>query len=137
MEEHGRNVSIAGLVTGRQLPGTASGVTFVTLEDEFGNLNVVVWRDLAERAEKSLRKGSLCYVSGKISTRKYTDKDGNERQVTDIVADQFRLLEKKEGQGADTRFPDSEPANQRAQTGRPNATEVDVPPSVEGDDLPF
>lgn len=99
--------------------------------------NVVVWRDLAERAEKSLRKGSLCYVSGKISTRKYTDKDGNERQVTDIVADQFRLLEKKEGQGADTRFPDSEPAAQKSQTGRPNATEVDVPPAEEGDDLPF
>ncbi|NWE80378.1 hypothetical protein, partial [Pseudomonas yamanorum] len=36
--EHGRNVSVAGLVTGRQRPGTASGVTFVTLDDEFGNL---------------------------------------------------------------------------------------------------
>lgn len=99
--------------------------------------NVVVWSDMAERAEKSLRKGALCYVSGKISTRKYTDKDGIERQVTDIVADQFRLLEKKEGQGADNRFPDSEPAAQKSQTGRPNATEVDVPPAAEGDDLPF
>ena len=47
--EHGRPVSVAGLVTGRQRPGTASGVTFVTLEDEFGNVNVVVWRELAGR----------------------------------------------------------------------------------------
>jgi error-prone DNA polymerase len=51
--EHGRPVSVAGLVTGRQRPATASGVTFVTLEDEFGNVNVVVWRDLAERQRRS------------------------------------------------------------------------------------
>ena len=39
---------LAGLVVGRQRPQTASGVIFVTLEDEFGMVNVVVWHDLAE-----------------------------------------------------------------------------------------
>ncbi|MFQ6557550.1 error-prone DNA polymerase [Pseudomonas sp. Lb2C1-1] len=63
--EHGRNVSVAGLVTGRQRPGTASGVTFVTLEDEFGNLNVVVWRDLAERQRKTLVGSQLLKVDGR------------------------------------------------------------------------
>jgi len=63
--EHGRNVSVAGLVTGRQRPGTASGVTFVTLEDEFGNLNVVVWRDLAERQRKTLVGAQLLRVDGR------------------------------------------------------------------------
>lgn len=63
--EHGRNVSVAGLVTGRQRPGTASGVTFVTLEDEFGNLNVVVWRDLAERQRKTLVGSQLLRVDGR------------------------------------------------------------------------
>lgn len=63
--EHGRNVSVAGLVTGRQRPGTASGVTFVTLEDEFGNLNVVVWRDLAERQRKTLVGAQLLKVDGR------------------------------------------------------------------------
>jgi error-prone DNA polymerase len=63
--EHGRNVSIAGLVTGRQRPGTASGVTFVTLEDEFGNLNVVVWRDLAERQRQALVGSRLLKVDGR------------------------------------------------------------------------
>ena len=43
---HGRLVRAAGLVIGRQRPDTASGVIFVTLEDETGNVNVVVWRDL-------------------------------------------------------------------------------------------
>lgn len=66
--EHGRPVSIAGLVTGRQRPGTASGVTFVTLEDEFGNVNVVVWRDLAERQRKVLMGAQLLKVDGTLET---------------------------------------------------------------------
>ncbi|MFZ2208947.1 MAG: error-prone DNA polymerase, partial [Porticoccaceae bacterium] len=45
----GRFLRIAGLVTGRQRPGTASGVIFLTLEDETGNTNVIVWRDVQER----------------------------------------------------------------------------------------
>ncbi|MCO7610782.1 error-prone DNA polymerase [Pseudomonas chlororaphis] len=64
--EHGRSVSVAGLVTGRQRPGTASGVTFVTLEDEFGNVNVVVWRDLAERQRRVLVGSQLLKVDGTL-----------------------------------------------------------------------
>ncbi|WP_162276441.1 error-prone DNA polymerase [Pseudomonas vancouverensis] len=63
--EHGRPVSVAGLVTGRQRPSTASGVTFVTLEDEFGNVNVVVWRDLAERQRRVLVGSQLLKVDGR------------------------------------------------------------------------
>ena len=66
--------------------------------------NVVVWRDMAERAEKLLKKGMLVFVEGKISYRKYADKDGQERNITDIVASSYRLLEKPEGMG-DNRFP--------------------------------
>jgi error-prone DNA polymerase len=66
--EHGRSVSVAGLVTGRQRPGTASGVTFVTLEDEFGNVNVVVWRDLAERQRRVLVGAQLLKVDGTLET---------------------------------------------------------------------
>ena len=57
--------------------------------------NVVVWRDLAERS-KMLKKGSTVYVEGKISYRKYTDKDGVEKNLTDIVAASFRMLDKRE-----------------------------------------
>ncbi|TFB44460.1 error-prone DNA polymerase [Pseudomonas sp. F01002] len=63
--EHGRPVSVAGLVTGRQRPGTASGVTFVTLEDEFGNVNVIVWRDLADRQRQVLVGSQLLKVDGR------------------------------------------------------------------------
>lgn len=51
-QRHGQPVRVAGLVVGRQRPGTASGVTFVTLEDEYGIVNVVVWRTLAERQRR-------------------------------------------------------------------------------------
>lgn len=103
--------------------------------------NVVVWRELAERAEKMYKKGMLVYVEGKISYRKYTDKDGQERHVTDIIANTVRLLEKIEGAG-DNRFPNSEPAfggnNARANeaVAIPAGAE-DAPPPADGDDLPF
>ena len=61
---HGRQACVTGLVTGRQRPGTASGVTFVTLEDETGMVNVIVWRDLAERQRKELLRSNLMSVYG-------------------------------------------------------------------------
>mgnify|MGYP001012308434 CR=1 FL=1 len=63
--------------------------------------NVVLWRDQAERASKILKKGELCFVEGKVSYRKYTDKDGQERTATDIVANTFRRLDKREAQEAE------------------------------------
>jgi error-prone DNA polymerase len=63
---HGRIVRTAGIVTGRQRPGTASGVVFVTLEDETGNTNVIVWRDLGERQRRELLGSRLMAVYGKV-----------------------------------------------------------------------
>ncbi|RFA29049.1 error-prone DNA polymerase [Alkalilimnicola ehrlichii] len=72
---HRQLVRTAGIVINRQRPGSASGVTFVTLEDETGQINVVVWQDLAERQRKILlsarllgvvgvweRKGEICHL---------------------------------------------------------------------------
>jgi len=61
-----RHIRVAGLVTCRQRPGTASGVTFVTLEDETGNTNVIVWRDLAEKERRALIASRLMIVHGKL-----------------------------------------------------------------------
>ncbi|MBN8677729.1 MAG: single-stranded DNA-binding protein [Chitinophagales bacterium] len=103
--------------------------------------NIVVWRELAERA-KSLKKGSTVYVEGKISYRKYTDKDGVEKSLTDIVANLFRLLDKREGGGGfDNRIPSAEPLNMPGSRGvsadAPAMVQADAPPVTEGDDLPF
>ncbi|MHC6225352.1 error-prone DNA polymerase [Pseudomonas sp. X10] len=63
---HGDHVSVAGLVVGRQRPQTTTGVTFITLEDEFGMVNVVVWRDLAERQRRALVGSRLLKVFGRL-----------------------------------------------------------------------
>jgi len=59
-------VQVAGLVTGRQRPGSAAGVTFVTLEDETGNVNVVVWLATARQQRKPLLTARLLHVKGVI-----------------------------------------------------------------------
>jgi error-prone DNA polymerase len=63
---HGSRVQVAGLVTCRQRPDTASGVIFVTLEDETGCVNVVVWSALAERQRAELLGSRLLGVRGSI-----------------------------------------------------------------------
>jgi len=65
---HGSPARVAGLVTGRQRPQTASGVTFVTLEDEDGSINVVVWHDLGERQRRVLVESRLMGVDGRLET---------------------------------------------------------------------
>jgi error-prone DNA polymerase len=63
---HGRLVRTAGIVIGRQRPDTASGVVFVTLEDETGAMNVIVWRDLGDRQRRELLGSRLLAVYGKV-----------------------------------------------------------------------
>ena len=54
--------------------------------------NIVLWRGLAEIAEKFLKKGSAIYIEGKIRTRKWEDKEGNNRYRTEIMADNMTML---------------------------------------------
>ena len=63
---HGASVRAAGIVIGRQRPDTTSGVVFVTLEDETGCVNVIVWRDLGERQRRELLSARLMAVYGTV-----------------------------------------------------------------------
>jgi len=58
---------------------------------------IVAWKQLAEVSEKYIAKGSLIFVEGKLTYRKYTDSNGIEKTTTEIVATTIKLLEKKEG----------------------------------------
>ena len=58
--------------------------------------NIVVWRKLAEIAENYLKKGSQIYLEGKLRTRSWEDQQGNKRYTTEVVADTFTMLGKKE-----------------------------------------
>ena len=64
--ESGRPLAVSGLVTGRQRPGSAAGVTFVTLEDETGNINVVVWPHTARCQRRPLLNARLLQVRGTL-----------------------------------------------------------------------
>jgi len=64
-----RFTRVAGLVTCRQRPGTASGVVFLTLEDETGNINVVVWPGVQNRYRQSLMTAQLLLVKGTVESR--------------------------------------------------------------------
>jgi single-strand DNA-binding protein len=62
--------------------------------------NIVLWRGLAEIAEKYLRKGSMVYIEGKLKTRAWEDKDRNKRYTTEIVADEMTMLSRKSEEGS-------------------------------------
>jgi DNA polymerase III alpha subunit len=62
----GARVCVAGLVLLRQRPGTAKGVIFVTLEDETGTCNVVVWASVYERFRRAVIAGRMLRVTGKL-----------------------------------------------------------------------
>ena len=87
--------------------------------------NVVLWRGLAEVAEKWLKKGSSVYIEGKIRNRKWEDKDGNTRYTTEILADNMTMLGKKDTGSSET----SESTT--------TTTEESIPQEEKGDDLPF
>ncbi|MBC7132043.1 MAG: hypothetical protein H5U16_02925 [Roseovarius sp.] len=62
----GARVAVAGLVLVRQRPGTAKGVVFLTLEDETGVVNVVIWRKVFERFRRAVIAGRLLRVTGRV-----------------------------------------------------------------------
>jgi single-strand DNA-binding protein len=65
--------------------------------------NVVLWRSIAENAERLLKKGYTIYLEGKLQTRKWQDKDGQQRSITEIVGETFQLIKRPEpGHGNET-----------------------------------
>lgn len=100
---------------------------------------VIVWRNLADVADKYIRKGSQLYIEGSLRTREWTDKDGNKRYSTEIVANDLKMLGRRAEGGAPTGAEYSTPA-----AGYGGATVSatplaggDVAPAEEADDLPF
>ena len=87
---------------------------------------------MAERAEKYLKKGSLVHIEGKIRTRSYDDKDGNKRYITEIITEQFRMLDRKlEGGSSEGGGNYSSSSTSSSNQETPATT------SAADDDLPF
>jgi single-strand DNA-binding protein len=64
--------------------------------------NIVLWRSLAEVAEKTVKKGSQVYIAGKIKTRSYVDKEGTNKYITEILADTLFNFDKKPTVGTES-----------------------------------
>ena len=88
--------------------------------------SVAMFGRLAEIAAEYLRKGSQVYIEGKLRTRKWQDKDGNDRYTTEIIADEMQMLGGKSGGGAPA-MSDSPPASPPP---KPSGDDFD-------DDIPF
>ncbi|HSO87639.1 MAG TPA: single-stranded DNA-binding protein [Draconibacterium sp.] len=100
--------------------------------------NIVLWRGLAEVAEKYVTKGRQLYIEGRIRTRNYDDKDGNKRYITEIYGDTMQML----GTKADDNKSGTSQYNQNQHTAGitppasvANEPEMDEPGGDE--DLPF
>lgn len=106
--------------------------------------NVVLWNGLAGVAEKYLKKGNLVYIEGKVTTRKWQDKDGNDRYTTEIVGRTMKMLGGKEGGGSyNSNMPAASDAPAKTQMKEPAvATNTATAPAEKiadapDDDLPF
>jgi single-strand DNA-binding protein len=108
--------------------------TTETFKDRSGKLvsqtewhTVVLWRGLAELAQKYLHKSSLVYIEGRLRTRSWDDKDGNRKFATEIVGDNLIMLDKRND------YPNSGHTEGESGSETTGDTPVDVPP----DDLQF
>jgi single-strand DNA-binding protein len=88
--------------------------TTETFKDRSGKLisqtewhTVVLWRGLAELAQKYLHKGSLVYIEGRLRTRSWEDKEGNRKFATEVVGDNLIMLDKRSDSGNSSMHGDS------------------------------
>ena len=97
--------------------------------------NVVAWRGLAERVERDLKKGSFVFLEGKLKTRKWQDKEGNDRYTTEVVAGMLRMLDKRES--SDSSLAQGIPGSETSMEKSSPSTETSSPVQEMDDDLPF
>lgn len=89
--------------------------------------NVILWRDLAERAERSLKKGFLVYLEGKLTSRSWQDENGNTKYITEVRGNMFRVLKSE--------FSGNGPQNNNA-SANTNVAKTTTTADT-SDDLPF
>jgi single-strand DNA-binding protein len=97
--------------------------------------NIVLWRGLAEVAEKYLKKGSQVYVEGKLRTRSW-EKDGVTRYTTEVVGDTMTMLGGKPAGGGDQQQASS-PSSPAINMQESSTGQADVSADDASDDLPF
>jgi len=99
--------------------------------------DIVAWRLLAEKAESQFTKGTLVYVEGKLTHRKWEDQDGNNRKTTEVVANYMRAIGGRDDNGGNSGyFPSEEDEPSSTTDSTPDKVAEEVTDTAE-DDLPF
>ena len=96
-------------------------------ERETDFINIVVWSKLGENCANYLAKGKLAAVDGRLQIRNYTDKDGNRRSITEVVAEDVRFLSPKDSGSSGSGYG----------SGYGSYDEPGMPPSTNEEDVPF
>ena len=138
------------VLTGRltadpELKSTQSGISVTSFsiavdrryrtgeEKQTDFINIVAWRQQAEFVAKYFKKGNLIGIEGSIQTRKYTDKNGNNRTAFEVVANNVQFIESKRDAAAST-VSDSAPAPSFSNAGANDFADLG---DISDDDLPF
>lgn len=135
------NVTIVGRLTRdpelRYTPSNIAITTFnMAVNRNFKNqagdreadfINCMIWRQQAENLASWAKKGALIGITGRIQTRSYDNQQGQRVYVTEVVADTFQLLEKRDNSANQSNIEDQMPASFRATN----------PLDISDDDLPF
>jgi single-strand DNA-binding protein len=97
--------------------------------------NIVAWRQLAEICEKYLHKGSKVYIEGRLTVRKYNDKDGVQRTAVDVIASDMKMLDSKaESSGGSGSYAGASSSSRSYSSA--NSSSDDFDPFLDADDLP-
>ena len=103
-------------------------------------VNVVLWNQLSSVAERFLKKGSLVYIEGKLTTRKWQDKDGNDRYTTEVVGRTMKMLSSK-GEGGGNNMPTASDGPMASNVVKEPVIAANPAPANDApapdDDLPF
>lgn len=137
---------------------TESGMTVATFsiattenyKDRDGNRqkrtewhNLVLWNRLAEIAEEYLKKGSLIYVEGRLTSRSYETQDGSTRYITEVVVNNMQMMPRTSGVSVPLPPEDQAPQSRTSETHMPEQKSTTKPESINNndespdDDLPF
>ena len=148
------NVTLVGRLTKdvelKYTPSNVANVSFTLAvnrtfknangEREADFINVVIWRQSAENFAKWAKKGALIGITGRIQTRNYENQQGQRVYVTEVIAENFQMLESRNQQQGQQQ---SQPQQSKQQSSAPNfgrdsdPFSSDSPMDLNSDDLPF
>ena len=130
----------------RTTSGTAVSTFTLAVENRFVQkdgqntadfISCVAWNNTAEFLDKYVKKGSLVSIEGRIQTRNYDNKDGNRVYVTEVVAENVRMLgSRNSDRSTGNSYDDYEPVSS-TRTNNDYESQVDVSYDISDDDLPF